>query len=63
MEKVVRITDSRSYDEDDERLNFWMSKSSEERIEGLEYLRRQRAELLGVDYDKIKRVAKIIFSK
>ena len=61
MEKVVRkisLKDKRNYD-----LEYWLSKTPEERISAIEFLRQQLYETEDGSPPRLQRVAKIIKRK
>ncbi len=61
MEKVVRkisLKDKRNYD-----LEYWLSKTPEERISAIEFLRQQFYETEDGSTPRLQRVAKIIKRK
>jgi len=56
MEKTVRKFNLGEYDGVKEDLTYWLSKTPEERIAAVEFLRRQRHGNIG----RLKRVIKVI---
>ena len=58
MEKVIRkisLQDKRNYD-----LEYWLSKTPEERISAIEFLRRQFYEMKDGSTPRLQRVIKFI---
>jgi hypothetical protein len=56
IQKVVKIKDLKDNNSAKEDLTFWLSKTPEERIFAVEYLRRQYHGISG----RLQRVVKII---
>ena len=56
IQKVVRRKDLKRNDSIADDLKFWLSKSSEERVSTVEYLRRQYHGSTG----RLQRVARVI---
>ncbi|MFH1051699.1 MAG: hypothetical protein V1779_12325 [bacterium] len=57
MEKVVNIKHKNDKDSD---LDYWLSKSPEERLQAVEILREQYIKTLPEDERRFKRVLKIV---
>ena len=61
MEKVIRkisLKDKRNYD-----LEYWLSKTPEERVAAIEFLRQQRYEAKDGSTPRLQRVVKVIKRK
>jgi hypothetical protein len=57
MEKIVKIKYKNDKDSD---LEYWLSKTPEERLQAVEILREQYIKTLSEDERRLKRILKVI---